>query len=271
MSDKIIGNVYETVEYEKFKILKGNRQVDHSEDIKKSIEKNGYLLSLVTVNEDFEIIDGQNTFHAAMELGLPIRYIIAEGYGIKECVAFNEESKNWKTSNYIKSYSDRGYEEYENLYELLEKYKSKIPSSVILTLSQGQMNGARYGSKMKAIKEGTYKVKCDLLQLENKLEYLAQFNISKKIRGLRDRLYVVLAFCYDFEEVDNSKLLKQWINYSYLIDGITDVMSAAEEVEKVYNFKSPQKNHVFIASEYRKEAITRSKATGKRKDICWNK
>lgn len=39
MSDKIIGNVYETVEYEKFKILKGNRIVDHSGDVKKSNRK----------------------------------------------------------------------------------------------------------------------------------------------------------------------------------------------------------------------------------------
>lgn len=43
MGDKKITSVYETQEYDRFKIIDGNRELDHVKKVKKSIEKVGYL------------------------------------------------------------------------------------------------------------------------------------------------------------------------------------------------------------------------------------
>ena len=87
--DKIIGNILQTSEYEKFKVLGGNRRIDHSHKVAESIKNHGQLLAPITVNEKFEIIDGQNRFEAFKRLNLPVQYIVSEGYGINECVAMN--------------------------------------------------------------------------------------------------------------------------------------------------------------------------------------
>ena len=39
------------------------------------------LMCPIIVNENYEIIDGQHRYSASKELGLPIRYIVGEGYG----------------------------------------------------------------------------------------------------------------------------------------------------------------------------------------------
>ena len=60
----IIGHIYETTDYGKFKVLCGNRFVDHSDMIVESIKSVGLLNSPIIVNDKYEIIDGQNRFDA---------------------------------------------------------------------------------------------------------------------------------------------------------------------------------------------------------------
>ena len=43
--------------------------------------QSNYLFTVIIVNENYEIIDGQHRFEVIKELNLPLRYIICEGYG----------------------------------------------------------------------------------------------------------------------------------------------------------------------------------------------
>ena len=81
-SDSVVSVIYETYDYDKFSLLKSNRPVNKAHVIRlvESMDEE-YLLSPITTNEKFQIIDGQHRFTAAKEKGLPIRYIIAQGYG----------------------------------------------------------------------------------------------------------------------------------------------------------------------------------------------
>ena len=96
------------------------------------------------------------------------------------------------------------------------------------------------------------------------------FDIPKTARGNVKLLYPVLRFCYESDDVDNAKLLKQWTECKAQIIGVTDIKSAAELIEKIYNFRC-KKGYVYIATEYRKAAEHKCPAVPGGGKSCWNK
>lgn len=249
--DKPTGFIYESSDYSRFKMLDGNRFVDHSDKIIESIKLNGQLMAPIIVNENMEIIDGQNRFEAYKKLGLPVQYIVSKGYGIAECIAMNSVSKNWTTNDYIKSYSDLGNKNFQFLQEELSKYHGKLPTSVIIAIVGGNIDFYNKND----IRKGTFTIGAKGAEAYDKtLEYLTRFNL-RGIRGYSDRLYKVLAYCYIEKEIDSEKLVSFFEKYSYQIDSIVDTKQAAEAVEKVYNFKCNKSNYVFIAAMYSKYAF----------------
>jgi len=104
---KVVNEVKETNDYSMFRTLEGNRHLNklHVKRLKESFQK-AYLLSPIIVNEKFEIIDGQHRFEAAKQLGVPINFLIAPKYGLKEAQMLNENMKNWKKEDYLNAYCD---------------------------------------------------------------------------------------------------------------------------------------------------------------------
>ena len=90
MNKKAI-NVMVTDEYDLFKTLEGNRRVLdlRARRIIRSIEKVGYVINPIIVNEKYEVIDGQGRLEALKRLNLPVYYIMIEGIGIEECRTLN--------------------------------------------------------------------------------------------------------------------------------------------------------------------------------------
>lgn len=62
-NDQFSLQVYFTTDYSKFKLMKGNREID-ALHVKRLIEsfREQYLFSPILVNSKHEIIDGQNEF-----------------------------------------------------------------------------------------------------------------------------------------------------------------------------------------------------------------
>ena len=59
-TDQIVGQVVRTSNYGMFRKLDGNRGLNGRHiKIKKSIEANGYIMSPIIINENYQIIDGQ--------------------------------------------------------------------------------------------------------------------------------------------------------------------------------------------------------------------
>lgn len=249
MDDKIIGNVYETFDYGRFRILLGNRNIPSIEKISKSIDDVGCLVIPIIVNEKYEIIDGQTRYTAWKERNLPIYYIVREGYGMHECIAMNTTSVNWCIEDYINCYAEYGYSDYVALREFEKQYSGKLPKAVIRSVSGGMVSQV----PTKAIKDGKFKLSKEKSEIEKVFDFLSLFEIPHTMRGNAKLIYLVLRFCYEFNDIDNAKLLKQWQDYSAQIHGITDVKSAADAVEKIYNYRS-KKDYVYIATEYRKAA-----------------
>lgn len=111
--DEEVYNVRRTWDYGKFKFLRENRPVNIAH-IKRLIEsfKRQHLVSIVIVNELFEVIDGQHRIRAARETNNPVYYIIVEGYGVEQVQTLNSNQANWTKEAYLHSYCEAGVKPY---------------------------------------------------------------------------------------------------------------------------------------------------------------
>jgi hypothetical protein len=100
---KISTQVQTTKDYYLFTPIDGNRNKNllHLNRLKKSINEN-YLFTVIIVNENYQIIDGQHRFDVIKELNLPLHYIVCVGYGLKEVHILNQISKTWNADDYLK-------------------------------------------------------------------------------------------------------------------------------------------------------------------------
>ena len=144
--------VKESRNYEMFRSIDGNRPMNtlHLNRLKKSMEQD-YLVSPIIVNEKFQIIDGQHRVKIASDLGLPIRYIQIDGYGLDEVHRLNQNSKNWTNQEFVDGYAGMGYKDYQYLLDFVSDHDVTLTIAISLLSSN---NGDQY---MK-IKNGTWKV-----------------------------------------------------------------------------------------------------------------
>lgn len=119
---EILTYVYQTYNYDLFKRIKGNRELNKT-NLKKLIEssKVKQLEIPITVNEKMEIIDGQHRFNAWRTLELPIIFQIKHGYGIEDVQIANSVSLTWKLINFLDMHLKDGNKNYEFLNEIFEK------------------------------------------------------------------------------------------------------------------------------------------------------
>jgi len=117
-------HVHTTTNYSLFNPIGGNRNKNllHVNRLKKSMAKN-YLFTVIIVNEKYEIIDGQHRFQVIKELGLPLYYIVCNGYGLSQVHILNQNSKNWNADDYLEGYCNLGYKDYVVYRDFKEKYE----------------------------------------------------------------------------------------------------------------------------------------------------
>lgn len=120
-----ISQVYKTNEYSKFKFLPENRQVNqrHVERLMESFQQK-YIPNPIIVNEYGHVIDGQNRLTAAMNLKMPVYYIVIDGLTAADIAPLNFNAKNWKISDYLNFHLTQGY---NPIYKLIKQYQEKHP------------------------------------------------------------------------------------------------------------------------------------------------
>ena len=158
MANKLYTSIYETKDYSKFKKLPANRDAKTMGKIVDSIERVGYVLSPILVNEKFEVIDGQNRLLALKELGLPVHYMIQPGLGIRECRSLNIGQSNWNTRQFIDSYAEEGNENYVRLKSLLDDYGGTIGVEGIVFTAYPKFAAAIGGGIGQALRKGTFEM-----------------------------------------------------------------------------------------------------------------
>jgi len=232
--------VYTTTDYSIFNMINGNRDLNHLHlsRLKESMIKNKYLITIIMVNEKFEIIDGQHRFVVCKSLNLPINYIVVNGYGLNEVQILNANMRNWTIADYVDGYCDLGYEDYIIYKEFINQYG--FTNQVALSLLSGEfLSGSQKDSISLRFKEGNFKIK-DL----NKSKIMAEkiMMIEPYYKGYLRRSFVyALIGLFRNENFDFMEFLSKLKQQPTTLQDCTSVSQYKSLIEEIYNYRRREK------------------------------
>lgn len=253
---KIVNQVFETRDYSKFGTLSGNRDLIsvHVKKLKQSFLI-AYLMCPIIVNQYFKIIDGQNRFEAAKQLGLPIYYIIVQDYGLREVQLLNTNTKNWKKPDYLKSYCDLGKPEYLKFRNFTRRFSEFGINSckILLTnkLTTGDSKSSDVLLKSDTNKTGSFAVRefengdLKIPDYEKSVENAEKLLMFKKYYDGFNRQTFVIAMLGIFrkDEYSHSKMIHKLELNPTALKHCANVMQYKMLIEDIYNYKSRDKNN----------------------------
>ena len=251
---EITGNTYQTSDYSMFKRLEGNRDVKsvRISKIKKSIEKNGYILNPIVVNEKMEVIDGQGRLEVLKIMGLPVDFVVAKGTGIEECIALNASSTIWSMKDYIESFCELGFEDYITLNELLQEYP-ELKFNIVVSISSGV---AQVPSKN--IKSGNLRIPKDKMQeIRHDLDVAKRAgSLFAQVDGPRD--YYLYASVFAVRCGADLERIIATVSRTKLLPAPT-VKIALQELSDIYNkgLKTAEKR-IYLYETYQKMNIEKN-------------
>ncbi|GAA4461808.1 hypothetical protein GCM10023093_07210 [Nemorincola caseinilytica] len=82
-----------------------------------SFERDGYLFTVIYLNERLEIIDGQHRYEAARRKGLPLHFMIMPGWGMREVTILNVNSRDWTITDFMETHAKAGNPNYVRFRE----------------------------------------------------------------------------------------------------------------------------------------------------------
>jgi hypothetical protein len=226
--------VMTTTDYFLFRSIDGNRKINtiHLKRLDESIKKR-YVFTVIIVNEKYEIIDGQHRFECIKKHGLPLNYIVCNGYGLKEVHLLNANSSTWKSDDYMNGYADIGIDDYIVFREFRNKYKFGHNESIFLL-------GAGCGSYVtKDFVNGRFKIKNynEAVRKANLLESLKPYYPGYKRRSF---VFAIKQLLENKDFVFSEFLNKVKANPMKMID-LPSVDAYLELIEGIYNYKRRDK------------------------------
>lgn len=109
----------------KFKRIGSNRHLipTHVRRLAKDIQSRNLLhLFPIIVNSNLEIIEGQHRHAAAMEIQVPLYYIVDDKIKRSDIAAINSNRKSWTGKDYVRHYAEEGNKGFKKLQGLLEQF-----------------------------------------------------------------------------------------------------------------------------------------------------
>jgi hypothetical protein len=226
--------VHTTTDYFLFKPIDGNRNKNllHINRLKKSIKEN-YLFTIITVNEKYQIIDGQHRFDVIKELALPLHYVVCTGYGLNEVHILNQNSKTWNADDYLEGYCKLGYKDYLIYKEFKDTYKIGHNECMYLlgTTSRIAPNVSFY--------EGSFKIK-NLRKATETIEKI--FLIAPYYEGYKRRSFInSIISLLDNPIFEFTEFLQKLKIQPTALQDCTNIGQYKTLIEEIYNFKRREK------------------------------
>lgn len=220
-----------TTNYDQFKILNGNRDLDqrHINRLTRAVQlkPNSLQYSPILVNKRMEIIDGQHRFEVSKTLGLPIYYIISDDANMEDVIAMNTNAQNWNAYDFAKSYAAIGRPEYKLYLELKERFD--VPHEALIGyMTNGEIKGAS-----RAFKQGRLHVDdlgitvADLIRLCE----IAEVYPRAKTRGVG----LALRLAMHTPNYDHRRMLRKMEERAWAIPPVGTISGNLRELENVYN------------------------------------
>jgi len=233
-----IGKVYQTTNYDQFKLLFDNRHLNqaHLKRLKKSIQE-GYIPVPIIVNEKNELIEGQHRWYVCREMQIPLAYTVIKGLTIKDAQRLNSTIRTWNADDYIESYSKNGNETYVKYLEF--KNNTGLGHNECQALLSGSSHGKEIQHKFNS---GKFVIKDEQFAygINQKLEQIQSSCPSFKHAKSRSFVLAISKLLerdnFNFDEFVH----KVKIQPSSLVK-CTNVMSYRQLIEEIYNYKRREK------------------------------
>lgn len=142
-----------TKDYDKFKFFGFNRPLNEGlvKRLMDSISQIGYMDgSVITVDKDYAILDGQHRFTACMRLGLDINYVISNVNAYDAIIKLNANQVHWTTKDYVHAWAEKGIKCYKYIENFDREHKLGISNSLLICSTD-----IAGGTDLRAIKKGT--------------------------------------------------------------------------------------------------------------------
>ena len=230
-NNKEVNKVYKTNDYSLFKKINGNRVVNklHLNRLIESIKNNDLTHAApIVVNKKYEIIDGQHRFDACSTLKKPIYFIVVDG-SLKEVQILNQNSKNWKSEDYILGYCDLNMSEYIWINNFMKenKFSAEI-ASIICTKSNAK-------NISEVIKLGNLKI-----SNKDKANITAKyFHKYRKLfdGAFRRRFVEAILMAEKIDGFSHDKLLQKLDYQSDKLKSCTTGRAYLAMLEEIYNYR----------------------------------
>ena len=229
--------VIQSRSYEKFSFYQTNRIINyaHVKRLMASILTYG-LLEEITINEFWQIIDGQHRFEALKALDMPIIAKVKVGATEENVIPLNIVRRGWSLQDYINHYQKKGVSDYVYLNDVLANNDTKLGLSTMVHIYSDDFY------KPVSLREGNYKINIEkgneLRDMVMRLEpYIHMYSLTRKF---------VIPLSNIVKNNDNfqvKRLISQLQKYKLTV--YPNSTDTSKSIVEVYNRRLSEKNRIF--------------------------
>lgn len=236
-----VQEVHTTNDYEKFGLLKYNRDISqaHIRGIMKSINKalNGDKI-IIEVDSDLNIIDGQHRFYALKKLRLPIKYVVRQNFKPQDLYTQNV-AKAWTNADDLKFLSAMGHEQAQLVEELTKRYK--VSGKVLFrAVFSEYANSLNYQDLVINFDRELYNKFIRFMIFYEEIERGWEDAVSSAAAlklFTRAKFVPSIYFAWSLPETDKDRLKLQLVRFHTKLLAVNGSAKAFRAVEDVYNYK----------------------------------
>lgn len=165
-------NIQKTKDYDSFKSIVSNREVDkkHVKKLVASIKrKNLMIIRPMVVNSKLEVIDGQHRLEACKQLKEPVYFVKLDDLDKEDIALLNTCQKNWAMIDFINFYTIEGRKDFKTFARLLNEY-SDIKVTTLMKMC-GNSRNVRQGDIDISNINRARQVACWISQLSRKFPF----------------------------------------------------------------------------------------------------
>lgn len=231
--------------------LPGNRSITQQRvmKIERSVDKVGWIVPTIVVNENFEIIDGQGRAEVAKRYDLPVNVDVVPGLGIEDCIAMNVEQTNWVMTDFIESYAEQGMPDYIRFRDLMKKNKH-VSIQVAFMAATGKSNLDTDG-----IKKGTLEFgELAFAEAKKSLKWLKPYTLAMKEQNVKAPSNISGALLYAWghrDLIDLDRMRRVFEEHRFTErDTFADIHDALRFLDEIYNNRLKKTPRIFLEHWY---------------------
>ena len=248
---KVIGEIYETYDYDNFYCLPDNRDV-LSTRLNKLIASisERYVLNPILVNGKMQIIDGQGRYEARKHLGLPIHFIMDKTATSDDCRRMNKYNTKWTSLDFAKSHAKAKKKAYQLLLNACERTKLSI-GKVLRLANHGSGSDDRV--KMSAFERGDLKFTEEDFDTAIRVSQLVSEVVDAlQFEGkLNDAFWVAAKVMFETKGYSHEKMLKNCRSLRSTYAQMARLADQLVEFERIYNYRAAAKNKLYFSDYLR--------------------